>query len=528
MNYTWPEQQAGVGTNVGLCFPGGGTRAMSAAMGQLRAIIDQNLIQSIDYISCISGGSWLAAPFAYYNTGACSDVDFLGRITDPDDITGASLDALLPDCVGWGATQSFDDALWAAYKAGVPNDLLWIDAVGQLFFARYGLYDRDAPAYFSLDAATVEVIQNLNPSLANQTFNTVRQPDNYKVPYLLVNATIEGPTSPGDYVSDPLVMVTYTPLYVGVPFQQTVTYIEQGTGPIQPIVQAMIGGGFIEPFAWGSSAPDAPPSGGTVTVASLSVPFGIASASGTSSSAFAESFEKSPTLDVLLPEAYYWPPVASGSQPSTQLFDFGDGGNLDNYGLIPLLMRGVQNIILFVNSEYPLSTSFTPSTSGASSSEVDPNLPPFFRVPVPQSDGGNPATAKNAVFPAEDYVTLIGELQAMKKAGQPMIQPMTHQVLANGTWGLPGGGTVNVLWIYLDQVDTWKQQLPDWLQIELDVGEIGPYPYFPNYKTVDEDGFGKLTVLTVRQVNLLADLTCWVVRSNASTFRDFIQGTSSS
>jgi hypothetical protein len=54
-----------------------------------------------------------------------------------------------------------------------------------------------APAYFSLDAAPVEAIQKLNPSVANQTFNTVRQPDNYKVPYLLVNATIDGPTSPG-------------------------------------------------------------------------------------------------------------------------------------------------------------------------------------------------------------------------------------------------------------------------------------------------------------------------------------------
>ena len=46
----------------------------------------------------------------------------------------------------------------------------------------------------------------------------------------------------------------------------------------------------------------------------------------------------------------------------------------------------------------------------------------------------------------------------------------------------------------------------------------------PNYKTIDENvnpPWG-LTKLTQRQVNLLAALTCWVVRSNEATFKDFV------
>src|SRR5690349_17039994 len=131
-NYTWPEQQAGVAPNVGVCFPGGGTRAMCAAMGQLNALVNQNIIQSIDYMSCVSGGSWAAAAFAYYDPAtAITDQDFLGPITAPADINETNLNALDPNCVGYGATQSLRTALWNAYHvAKVDGDLLWITAVG--------------------------------------------------------------------------------------------------------------------------------------------------------------------------------------------------------------------------------------------------------------------------------------------------------------------------------------------------------------------------------------------------------------
>jgi hypothetical protein len=521
--YTWPEQEAGVSPNVGVCFPGGGTRALSAAMGQLRALIDQNIIQDIDYMSCVSGGSWAATAFAYYNTGATSDSDFLGPTTDPADITQDGLDTLSADCVGYGATQSLDDALLAAYHDKVDGDLLWITAVGSVFFDRYGLNDS---SYFSFDEATAQNIQTANasnPSIANATFHTVRQPSGYTMPYLLINATIDGPTTPGDYVSDPLVMVTYTPLYAGIPMQQVVTYTQKSTGPITPGTTATVGGGFIEPFAWGSSAPATTgASNGTVSVAQAPAVFRLIDASGTSSSAFAEAAAKNALLDVDLPEQPYWPPMATGNQITAQSFDFGDGGNLENYGLIPLLMRGVKKVILFVNTDSPLSTSYVPSTSGASSTDIDPNLPVLFGVPV--TSGGNAAADNNTVFPAADFVTLVTKLQALKSSGDAMIVQMTHQVLANSTWGV-NSGSVEILWVYLDEVTSWKSQLTDdWVKVQLDLGDVGAFPHFPNYKTVDEDGTGTLTKLTAPQVNLLADLTCWVVRENASVFTDFING----
>ncbi|HUP62108.1 MAG TPA: hypothetical protein VNA69_17000 [Thermoanaerobaculia bacterium] len=82
-----------------------------------------------------------------------------------------------------------------------------------------------------------------------------------------------------------------------------------------------------------------------------------------------------------------------------------------------------------------------------------------------------------------------------------------------------------MLYVYLDQVESWKKQIKDeWVKIQLDLGDLGEFPHFPNYKTIDENinPLWSLTKLTQRQVNLLAALTCWVVRSNEATFKGFL------
>lgn len=523
--YTWPEQVAGVQPNVGICFPGGGTRAMCATMGQLRGLLSFGAMNNVDYISCVSGGSWASTAFTYYNAGAASDEEFLGPITDPANITLNGLSNVPASSLGWGATQNLGDALDAAHHAGVPNDLLWATAIGQLFFARFGLYDAKNPSYFSLDAATVAKIQAANPSLANASFHVVR-PSSYKMPYLLINATIDGPTSNAPYNPDPLVMITYSPLYSGIPFQQTLSYQFAKSGPIKVSVQALVGGGFIESFAWGCNAPTAPATNGAVTVGVPSSVFGLVNASGTSSSAFAAIFEKIKLLDGLLPEQNYWPPVASGTQPAAQLFDFGDGGNLENYGLLPLIMRGVKKVLLFINTETPMSLSYDPTTGTAGENDLDSNFPPLFGVPV-TSGSGSAATDTNQVFPSSDYAPLVQAMQALKQKGQPMVVTKTHTIQANSYWGIPAGGTIDVLYVYLDQVEAWKSQITDdWVKLQLDLGDAGEFPHFPNYKTIDETLIPpwSLTELSPKEVNLLADLTCWVVRNSQSTIQSFING----
>ena len=59
---------------------------------------------------------------------------------------------------------------------------------------------------------------------------------------------------------------------------------------------------------------------------------------------------------------------------------------------------------------------------------------------------------------------------------------------------------------------------------DVHLGDVGEFPHFPNYKTIDENLLPpwSLTQLTPRQVNLLADLTCWVVLQHRSTIEQFV------
>ena len=62
--FVYPEQAAGLvkgKQTTGVAFSGGGNRAMVAAHGQLRALVETGLIDHVDYVSAVSGGSWASA-----------------------------------------------------------------------------------------------------------------------------------------------------------------------------------------------------------------------------------------------------------------------------------------------------------------------------------------------------------------------------------------------------------------------------------------------------------------------------------
>lgn len=63
----------------GICFSGGGTRSMAAAMGKLRGLYNLGLLSGTRYISSGSGGSWAAAIYGYYKSAAGNDTELLGQ-----------------------------------------------------------------------------------------------------------------------------------------------------------------------------------------------------------------------------------------------------------------------------------------------------------------------------------------------------------------------------------------------------------------------------------------------------------------
>ncbi len=528
----YPEQQEPYASklaqqpNFGFCFSGGGTRALSAAVGQLRGLIAIDVLNKARYISSVSGGTWACALFTYYPSGPglpADDAEFLGPVTPPAEITTNGLEQIPKTRLGYVATLSLRNNLLKLTKNKEASDRLWLDAVGLTFFQNFQLYDANNPAYFSLDEATVKSIQEANPQLQGATFHTVRT-ESYR-PFLVMNSCLVGPNVVAPFTSEELVHFEYTPLAVGSAHPMKVTFTSRKKGKASET--RLVGGGFVQPFAFGGNPSPQAPAGcqpaqppAACSLADLPAtpqPYSLVDAAGTSSSAAAGSLDQFGLTDQLGAQAQYWP-VTTQANPPVEEFDFGDGGSLENYGLLPLLQRKVERAVVFINTSRTLDLNYDP-TQAPTSKDLDSNLPPFFGYPMG-------VKTHNQVFAQNDWPGLITAFQNARRAGTTVMAETEHEVQANAWWGIEGGWKVRVLWFYLERVKDWESQLKRSIRWQISLGNKGfgflsPYRDFPNYKTIDEDVLD-LVELTPRQVNLLADLTCWTITENQATIQKFL------
>jgi hypothetical protein len=528
--FNFPEK---VQQNTGICFIGGGTRALTAAMGALRGLTQLKLIKNIGYISCVSGGSWASTAYTYYKTGARDDSEFLGPVTAPQDITMEGLLNLSENCLGYTATISLLKRL-EKLMPEVPEDELWLRAISEIYFQPFGIYSPDQPAYFSLDENTVTDIKKRNPLLADAVFNTVRQPDipDNRRPFLVINSTLIGPNELALFSEESVVTFQYTPLYTGSPLYKDVTYHSQKKGD----KTLPVGGGFIEPFAFGGPEPAKPPVEGILTVPKPQKPFTLANASGASSAAYSGfveeisvsktiariakllkrifKFPKGVKLKNLAPQEMYWPVTEAANNPAI-LFDYGDGAVIDNTGMISLLQRKVKTVIVFLNTGTKLDMDYNPENP-PEKGDIASDMASLFGYPFTSTN------AKNQVFKKSDFTDVVANLQDAKRKGVTIMTTSNLEVQQNEWWGVAGNWTVKVCWVYLDRVPEWENQLEKDIQKEIKKGnrryfKSGKFKHFPNYKTVDEN-FLELVELTPRQVNLLADLCCRNVLENGGLF----------
>lgn len=535
-DFKFPEK---VKQNTGVCFPGGGTRALTAAMGQLRGLTKLKLIKNVGYISCVSGGSWASTAYTYYRTEAADDAEFLGPITEPKDITMDGLGVISKSCLGYTATTSLRDVL-IKLMPKVPEDELWLRAISEVYFEPFGIYSPDQSAYFSLDDSTVTDIKKRNPILKDAVFNTVRKnvaPENTR-PYLVINSTLIGPNELAPFSDETVVTFQYTPLYVGSPLFKEVTYKSQHKDVERTLP---VGGGFIEPFAFGGSEPATPPDKGTLNVPEPDKPFALANASGASSAAYAGFVEdlhvpttieriiklikriinipRKEKLKNLAPQEMYWPVTTTEVKPA-KLFDYGDGAVIDNLGLISLLQRQVKTIIVFVNTSTKLDVDFDPDNP-PKKGDIDSSMSALFGYPFSDT------YKNNQVLKSSDFSTVVGNLQDAKRKGVTIMTTSELEVQQNDWWGVAGNWTVKICWVYNDRVAAWESQLEKDIRKEIKKGnrrhfKTGKFKHFPNYKTVDEN-FLDLVELTPEQVNLLADLCCWNVLENQDTFKELLK-----
>lgn len=537
-SFNWPEQALNL-PSTGVCFSGGGTRAMSCAIGQMKGLEQLGLWDDIGYVSAVSGGSWASTIFTYYNAGAANDSELLGTPIAPGDITWDDLENMPETFMGWAPTQSLtDDILENMLEDRIslglleaPDDI-WIDAVGKAYLEHFGIYDRDKPRYFTLNDSTMQEIiaRNVELQLTPDDFYVVHKLEQGDVnrPYLVINSSL---VAPADLlpVAQPesLTVFNYTPLYCGSVFGQSIAYDSRIFGKKSHFV----GGSFIEPFAFGLSSPKDNPTGdGSVKTAQVDWDkkkrFRLADATGTSSSAYAATIAGSLLMQLptevligttgvqIIPEEKYWT-VENGAVVKEKNYRFGDGGNLENYGLITLLQRDVKKVIVFINSETAINENYVPSAScPPNSTVVDPDFSGLFGY-------GSENQQNNTIFTFNDFIDIFNQFKQAKIDGKSVIAMSKGiTIQANPWWGLKGGNTVDILWVYNEEVNNWEEQLSPALQDSICEGTNGPFSNFPLYATVHE--YKGLVELSNPQVNLLYQLSNWNVATNAAMF-DFIK-----
>ncbi|MFK5949408.1 MAG: hypothetical protein QM500_11650 [Methylococcales bacterium] len=554
---------------VGLCLSGGGSRALSAGLGQLIGLKsistgeEKSLLDAVDYISSVSGGTWLTSIFCYSSNPDLDDL--LGVYTPPNTLDLHNTNALSAGSIGHAPSKlSYLNMIdTVQHEIGFDNVILfpevrkwiWTVVVGELVLKPFGLYNGSmtgsdatlSPApdrFFSLDKQHMEsAIKSLtsgdsaNGSLTAEDFYFVQSGR----PFPIMNTNIKVDIN---QQHSPLLPTQGTPVAVGA---------SGSAGSAKLKVSA---NGGVESFAFSSSYQS-----DSSDIASVNIErrYSLIDIVSCSSAFFAEvlgekikpalktfqagmaaanpgpehekivSFtEKDLELSLasLTPQYPFWPVGETNSQ--TVNTGFADGGNLDNSGIIGMLARSdAQALLVCFNSETPLNNKETVSVEDYEKpvAQIDTGIPPLFGYqPSPVNNTYVKFSSKTPadivylkaaqVFESHQFGLLLNGLyaaSASQTAACAFQFPDKLTVVDNPYAGIKNRSSVNVMWIYnnyasdwVDEIHTHSWELADKIKAEHHI-PLTDYWNFPNYST------GLQIDLNATQVNTLAQFQAWVI-----------------
>mmetsp|Transcript_96556 Transcript_96556/g.278722 ORF Transcript_96556/g.278722 Transcript_96556/m.278722 type:complete len:811 (+) Transcript_96556:62-2494(+) len=540
----FPQPHSKVGT--ALAFSGGGGRAMTFAMGAYRALEDLGLLKYVDGISSISGGTWASAVYMFSNM---SKDDLLGSATSPSQLGLERLKAE-PAAMGAAITQSCHPFVAHMLTSHLSPERIWQDFVADIVLKPFGLESR--AAFMAGSPGQLERIRRENPQLAEHQF-LVPVPN--RPPVFVMGGAVLAPVGYRTGVHE-AVALQMSPDFTGSPFwpkgrpgssnASSISYTPARNGAASPLAGVHVGGGLVETFAFGGPAPEGEgQSGGAREHLEPPVkPFTLADAVGISSVAPAAKLSAFGKYQFVVPQVDYWPVLPKSQHQQAIEYQMGDGGNVENSGLMALLQRGATKVAMWVSTYIPLSSKIDFCAPLPAALDLDkvfagdgPDEGGFAVAPMVSDkfgydyqDPGN-FYSHNQVFAKEELPGLLCELQKLKKAGKPTVHKATYMVNSNPWWGIKGGYKVTLLVTYLEQCTDFEEALPNETQKALgpkDAGErtwdtSGEFARFPRYLTQQQtEEATEVIRLTPSEVNLLAAQSEYFVRENEDLFREVL------
>eukprot|EP00434_Breviolum_minutum_P005784 symbB.v1.2.005099.t1/scaffold234.1/size257806/18 len=413
-----------------LAFSGGGGRAFAFSLGVLRALEHLGLMRYVDGISSVSGGSWAASVYMFSTLPVNH---LLGASTKPSELTLANLEKPESALGTVGAVSSMAIAK-KLVKAGIEPQELWVNTISKAILEPFGLHDLDS--YMAADQASVREIRQRNPHLKDAKFLT---PAPGRPKMFVMSGALLGPTG-YKATKDNVVSLQMSPDFVGSPFYPN----------DEP---SLVGGGFVESFAFGGLGGQQ--CWGFLRLDAGSFPWHFKSSQTEPQARTCCFVARLSCTDTKHSRSDYWaiPSPRFDKQQSASTYLLGDGGNIDNSGLLALLQRRARRIILVVSSgsALPDDVDFctVPSLSPDVAKRLENQLQANFGF-WKEDDIGEFLT-RNQVFRKDQLLPLLCQLQSLKKLGKPTVAKRKLKVLANSWWGIDGGFDVELLVVYLDK-----------------------------------------------------------------------------
>ncbi len=403
--------------SIGLALSGGGSRALTAGMGQLQALSyltfnGAPMLGQIKALSTVSGGSWLGVPYEFLPASGPSDSEFLG-VFNPSiaSQTLAELGTISSQSAAAPITGTLFSPLLLAvqavvlYELNVPPNMIWQTIVGLNILYPAGLYEPNsslAPTdLFSWDSQTLSTyVTGPNPSLGSvKPFLVASGSSRTPRPYYICNMAM--------FINQQGTKIQALAPVLATPFMTGIVGTPVGTDQngLPP------GGGGVTSFSFNSSLTSI---SGSAAVANQTRQWSLTDSAGTSSAFFAAILQNQiayweahplefiatlaqyaediwnwieshltgehqakakvfvqanravpearaagigiPNPQVLIPQYGYWPVLDPTVVSNPQSTAFADGGILENSGVCALLAHSdIKAIVACANSQSPVA-----------------------------------------------------------------------------------------------------------------------------------------------------------------------------
>eukprot|EP00435_Cladocopium_sp_Y103_P010533 s1902_g2.t1 len=463
-----------------LCTSGGGARAMTHTMGVYRALHEMGILEEVDGISSVSGGTWASSIYMFgkdFEGKAIDTATMLGPRSSPQQLTMEVLRQEAPP-LARGLTKGNSSELFKQHTITRRDNEVWAHVVADMLLEPFGLASFDCAVAQSEE--DVERIKEWNGGTAEREENPEIKTWSFKTPrtdrpkLFVMNGALLAPDD-HSITEDNVVSFQMSPDYTGSPFYPK------------------------EIMQW-------------VSVPAPASIFSLPKMVGISSFAPASAFSNRRITDAWLNiRNLYWPITSD----TAHQYALGDGGSIDNSGLLPLLQRRARKVIWIATSYMPMTEyDYEKATFGSfdpHEAQVVDQVAAAFGYGLNDKDEGY-FYSKNQVFNKSELLPICRKLWNLKSQGKPCVLKETLEVLPNNYWGIVGGYEVSLVLVYLDQCTDFQKQLPEEVQQEIAKGASGE-----TTRNNKDDSLG----LTTAQVNLLAAQGEYAVRQNAELFREF-------